>query len=101
PLTQPITWLYLGPLIVAIWLYFRVGLANPRIKFGWDKFVLAVPYIGNTMRQLAMAKFGRAFGALYSGGVPVHDAIQLASDASGNEYMRSLLYPAAGRLKEG
>ncbi len=101
PLTQPITWLYLGPLIVAIWLFFRVGLANPRIKFGWDQFVLRIPYIGNTLKQLAMAKFGRAFGALYSGGVSTPRAIELSADACGNEYMRAQLYPASKRLEEG
>lgn len=101
PLTQPITWLYLGPLIVAIWLFFKVGLANPKIKFGWDRFVLRIPYVGHTLEQLAMAKFGRAFGALYSGGVPIPRAMLLSADACGNEYVRALLYPAAGRMEEG
>jgi len=101
PLTQPITWLYLGPLVVGSWLFFKVGLANPRIRYSWDRFILGVPYVGNTLRQLAMAKFGRAFGALYAGGVGVPQAIQLAADSSGNEYTRSLLYPAATRLQDG
>lgn len=101
PLTQPITWLYVGPIVVGIWLFFRVGLANPAIKYKWDQFTLMVPYLGNTLHQLAMAKFGRAFGALYAGGVPIPRGIELAADACGNEFVRANLYPAAQRMQDG
>lgn len=100
-LTRPTTWLFLGPLIVGLFLFFRVGLANPRIKHTYDEFLLALPGFGKTVRQLCMAKFGRAFGTLYAGGVAVPRAVELAADACGNEYLRSRMYPAAGRLKEG
>ncbi len=101
PLTQPITWLYLGPICVGIYMFFTVGMANPRIKYGWDRFLLKVPYLGVTVRQLAMAKFGRAFGVLYAGGVAIPRCIELAADACGNEFMRAELHPASKRLEEG
>ncbi|MCB8932066.1 MAG: type II secretion system F family protein [Fimbriimonadaceae bacterium] len=101
PLTQPATWFVLGPLLVAIYLFVRLGLPNPRIKYNYDQVVLSIPGLGNTVKQLCMAKFGRAFGALYSGGVPVPKATQLAADACGNEYLRARIYPAAKRLEEG
>jgi type II secretory pathway component PulF len=101
PLTNPVTWLWLGPLLIGIFLYFRIGLANPRLKFGWDAFILNVPYVGETVKQLCMAKFGRALGALYKGGVPVNKAIILSADACGNEYLRSKIVPAGRRLEGG
>ncbi len=101
PLTTVATWVILGPLLVGIFLFLRVGLANPRIKHNWDRFLLLIPYLGNTLHQVAMAKFGRAFGALYRTGVPIPAAIQLAADASGNEYLRSKIYPVVGRMREG
>jgi len=101
PLTSWQTWLWLGPLCVAIFLFFRVGLANPAIKGRWDAFVSNIPYLGKILRELSMAKFGRAFGALYKGGVPVTRAIQLSADACGNEYLRAKIYPAVQTLETG
>lgn len=101
PLTQLGTWLVLAPIIVALFLFVRIGLANPRVKHVWDAFLLGIPFVGGTVRQLTMARFGRAFGVMYAGGVPMPDAVQLAADSCGNEYLRARIYPAVDRLKEG
>lgn len=101
PLTTLSTWIWLGPLIVAAFLFYRVGLANPRMKYNWDTIGSNLPYLGTTLRQLAMARFGRAFGALYKGGVPVNRALTLAADACGNEYLRARMYPATRALEGG
>lgn len=101
PLTTPSTWIWLGPLVIGIFLFLRVGLANPRVKYNWDLFILCIPFMGGTIRQLTMAKFGRAFGALYKGGIAPPRAIQLAADACGNEYLRARMYPAVEKLKSG
>ncbi len=102
PLTSPATWVILGPVLVGIFLFFRVGLANPRVKYNWDLFVLKLPFgVGRTVKEFAMSKFGRALSALYKGGVPVHRAISLAGDACGNEYLRSKIAPAGKVLESG
>lgn len=101
PLTNPVTWVWLGPLIVAAFLFFRVGLANPRIKYNWDLLILKVPYIGKTVQQVTMAKFGRAFGALYKGGVPLQKALTLSADSCGNEMLRERMYRAYRGLEGG
>lgn len=101
PLTEPGTWIWLGPLIVALFLFFRVGLANPRVKHNWDTVLSNLPYVGKTLRQLSMAKFGRAFGALYGGGVPMQKAFELGAESCGNEYLRSRMRPAYRQLETG
>ncbi|MBC8063786.1 MAG: type II secretion system F family protein [Chlorobia bacterium] len=101
PLTTIAVWVVLGPILVGAFLFFRVGLANPRIKYNWDRILLSVPYLGNTLQQFAMAKFGRAFGALYSGGVNIPKAVQLSADACGNEYLRAQIHPTSKRLETG
>lgn len=101
PLTTVSVLVVLVPILIALFLYFKIGLANPRIKYNWDAFTLKVPYVGNTVQQFAMAKFGRAFGALHQGGVSVGKAVKLAADACGNEYLRSKIYPAAAKLDQG
>lgn len=101
PLTTAAVWIILGPILIGLFLFYKIGLANPRVKYNWDGFLLKVPYLGNTLQQFAMAKFGRAFGALYSGGVSIPKAIQLSADACGNEYLRAQIHPASRRLEGG
>jgi len=101
PLTEPITWVVLTPIIIALFLFSRVGLANPRVKYNYDAVVANIPYLGGIMRQLAMARFGRALGALHRGGVPINRSVELASDACGNEWLRAKMQPAPKQLESG
>jgi type IV pilus assembly protein PilC/MSHA biogenesis protein MshG len=101
PLTTAKTWIILTPILIGLFLFFRVGLANFGVKYIWDMFISMVPFLGKTLRQMAMAKFGRAFGALYRAGVPLPKVVQLAADSCGNEYIRSKLYPASKVLEGG
>jgi type II secretory pathway component PulF len=101
PLTEPATWVVLTPLIVFLFLFFRVGVNNPRMRHSYDHVLLKIPGIGSTVHQMAMAKFSRAFAALYKGGVPMPKAVLLSADACGSDYLRSKIYPAGAALEEG
>lgn len=101
PLTNISTWYWLGPLLLAIFFFLRVGLANPSIKYGWDLITVHLPGMGKMLREIASAKFGRAFGALYRAGVPIGSAIRMSANSTGNEYMRSRIYPMAPKLESG
>ncbi|HZH98110.1 MAG TPA: type II secretion system F family protein, partial [Fimbriimonadaceae bacterium] len=81
PLTIGVTWVILGPLIVLMFLFVRVGLAQPGVKYSYDQALLSIPVIGHTIQQFAMAKFGRSFAALYRAGVPIGKAVRLSADA--------------------
>ncbi len=101
PLTTPYNWIFIGPVLLLIWYYFKVVLKKPEAKYKWDRGVLKIPYIGPTSHGFAMAKFGRSFGALYRAGVPIGESVQLSADACGNEYVRAQIYPAAGPMESG
>jgi type II secretory pathway component PulF len=101
PLTSPMNWIIVFPVLAAIWYYFNVVKKRPEALYKWDKNVLTVPYIGATSHGFAMAKFGRSFGALYKAGVPVGEGIKLAADACGNEYIRARIYPSASEIDGG
>ncbi|MBL8049049.1 MAG: type II secretion system F family protein [Chthonomonas sp.] len=101
PLMTMSTWIWLGPLLIGLFLFYRVGLANARIRYNYEGFLLAIPYIGGTVKQFAMAKFGRALGTLYAAGVPIHEAFRLSADACGNEYLRSRMMPAIRGIEGG
>lgn len=95
------TWIILALIAAGVWLYFRVGLKNPAVKLGYDRYILRLPVIGPTMHELAMARFGRAFGALHKAGVPVGDAMHHAASVCGNEELRLRMTPFFDSFREG
>lgn len=101
PLNSLFTWMWLAPLIIGLFLFFRIGLSIPTIRYQWDRMVRWIPFVGPTLTGFAMAKFGRAMGALHAAGVATPKAIGLSADACGNEYVRSQLYPARTKLERG
>lgn len=101
PLNRISTWYVLGPVLVALFLFLRAGLTLPRVRRIWDMWISNIPVIGSAVRQYSMAKFGRALGALYRGGVPIPRALQYAADACGNEHLRQRLVPATTALEHG
>lgn len=101
PLTTWSTWVCLAPWLIGLWILIKFIIPNPAAKQNWDRFILSIPYFGMTSHQLAMAKFSRAFAALYRGGVSPPDATLLSADSCGNEHLRASIYPAAKRVKEG
>lgn len=94
-------WIVVIPILVGIFLFLRIGLQNRQVRYAWDLVLLCIPFIGGTVRRLAMAKFGSAFGLLYSSGVPIHMVVPLAADACGNEFIKRQVAPAQISLMEG
>lgn len=101
PLNRLSTWIILLPILIALFLFVRVGLKRPEIKEKWDALLLAIPYINGMVRGFAMAKFGRALGALYRAGVPLADSIRFSADVMGNIPMQKRLHQVASRVQEG
>lgn len=101
PFLTPGFWFFFVPLALGGFLFVRYGLRNPRIKKGFDEALGSVPWVGKTVHGFAMAKFGRAFGALYKGGVPIPRAAALAADATGNEHLRSRMAGVPAMLESG
>lgn len=79
----------------------RYGLQVQHVKQVWDGFLLWIPGIGQMVQGFAMAKFGRAFAALYKSGVPVGESLKLSADSMGNEALRARIHPAAQKVEEG
>lgn len=101
PLTNPATWLCLGPLILGAIAFARIGMKNHAIISAVQSLALRIPGVGGMIHGFSMAKFGRAFAALYHAGMAPPRALELAADACGNESLRARMKPASDALKDG
>ncbi len=89
------------PLCIALLIGMKLAKQRPELMSTWHSFTASLPWIGDMIRGFAMARFGRAFGALYAAGVPSPKAFLLAADACGNEALRFKMQTAANDLENG
>ena len=101
PVLEPRFWFIAGPVLLGIFLFFRYGTRNPEIRTNYERVLASLPWFGNTVRQFAMAKFGRAFGALHRSGMPPSECLELASQATGNMAIERAIWPAVENLRAG
>lgn len=87
--------------IAVLWLAFRLAMRSQTFRWLWGLITVSIPWLGFTIRQLALARFGRALSALYNAGLPLSQAIRIAADACGNEYLASQLKPASSKIEAG
>jgi type IV pilus assembly protein PilC/MSHA biogenesis protein MshG len=101
PLTRITTWIWLGPLLVGGFILYKLVLPKPPARIHYHQFLVNCPGIGPMMQGFAMAKYGRAFAALYRAGVPIQENVSLAADACGNEFIQRKIQTVSRGLETG
>jgi type II secretory pathway component PulF len=82
------TFLFLGEIFLIVLIIaaiFRLTLFKSEASREiYERVKYMLPGIGDVAKKLALARFGRAFGAMYSAGVPINTAVRVAGTASGS-----------------
>jgi type IV pilus assembly protein PilC len=74
---------------------FRMG------RFVLDTVNLKLPVIGKLCSKVAVTRWTRTLGTLISAGVPILDAINVASETAGNEVFSKMLYNVHNSIRQG
>ena len=61
-----------------------VALRQPAVQRLRDAFLLRLPIVGPLVHKAALARFTRSFGLALDAGVPIVDALQVATDTTDN-----------------
>lgn len=72
------------PAFVAAVYAFRKWKATPAGAFKFDAFMLRAPVFGDLNKKVAASRFARTFGQLIRSGVPILNALDICSGATGN-----------------
>ncbi len=67
-----------------VWWLFRFLNQLPAFGAAWDNVKMLIPGMGGVSRRYATARFTRALGTLYSAGVLLPRAVDIAARACGN-----------------
>ena len=90
-----------GGTVLALWWLGRFLNQFPAFGAAWDHLKLLVPGPGGVTRRYSTARFTRALGALYGGGVLLPRAVESAARACGNRAIGERLLAAAPALNNG
>jgi type IV pilus assembly protein PilC len=66
-----------------------------------DRILLRLPYFGGLMRMYATSQLMRTLSTLLAGGLPLMNALEVASASIGNRAMAQAIGTATGRIREG
>jgi type IV pilus assembly protein PilC len=102
----------LSNIVVAnFWLILAVVVAGGFAVVSWtrqpgqrkrlDRLVLGVPWVGPTMRKFATSQAARTLATLLGGGIPLVNALEIASHAMTNRHLAAELDEVNKRVREG
>jgi type IV pilus assembly protein PilC len=83
--------------VAAFWSWLRA--AGNRRRF--DRWTLRIPMLGAIAQKFATSQAARTLATLLGGGIPLVNAIDVASRSIGNQYMAHELQTAAQQVREG
>jgi type II secretory pathway component PulF len=84
-----------------LWWLARFLYQLPEVAAAWDGIKLLIPGLGGVVRRYATARFCRALGTLYSGGVNLTRAVEISARACGNGAITKRLLDNASVLNFG
>ena len=89
------------PMLIAVIITLKLLFQFEFVRLLWDCVKIVPPVIGTAARKIAMSRFSRALALLYSAGLTVSEAVQVAADASSNIYVARKIKYSLPALREG
>lgn len=83
------------------WVFLRRYAATARGHEAIDRLRLRVPLLGDIFLRFALSEYARSLSTLLAGGIPLVQALEVATSAVGNAWVRRKVEPAIGEVREG
>jgi MSHA biogenesis protein MshG len=88
-------------ILIAVYLFVKTLPKCGVIRLPFDTFVLFIPLLRKPLFNLALSRFCRSFYMLYSAGIPITRASELAVNLTGNVVVSQLVSGAAKSVVAG
>ena len=104
---------FVSDLLVAYWyvillalLALAVGVrialhVNPLARLRFDRIKLGLPFVGEILRKIILARFANTFSLLYASGIPILESIRTTQGVVGNLVVRRGLERVEELIGEG
>jgi len=85
----------------SVLICFRYGLKNQRFKLFVHRQILHAPFINRMARGINTARYASTLSILNSSGVPLVEAMSIAGEVLGNQFLKLKVADATQKVKEG
>ncbi len=93
-------WAVIG--LIGAGVYFlRRYMGTPEGRLKMDQHKMRMPFVGDLIRKIEVARFARTLGTLTRSGVPILEALRLVKDIIVNQVIAGSLDGIYRRVKEG
>lgn len=86
---------------IGLVLFVRWLLTQPPMRLAWDKKKFALPLLGRITRSSNAARYANTLAILTSAGVPLVEAMNIASEVVANVWLKRRLQEATQTVSEG
>jgi type IV pilus assembly protein PilC len=93
-------WLLLFPIAAGVY-GFRRYRDTPKGKRNLDTLSLKIPILGVVFRKIAIARFVQTLASALASGVPILQALTIASNTAGNAVIQDAVTEASNKIREG
>lgn len=100
-LSNPIGFLGFILSMVTLFGLYRYYNSTDEGKFVIDKYKMKIPVFGNLIRKIQLTEFSRLMAMLIQSGIPIIEAIEITTDAMGNEVFRRILDESKSEISKG
>ncbi|MDI9244961.1 type II secretion system F family protein [Marinobacter sp. CHS3-4] len=88
-------------IVIAIFVFKEALRRSQKFSDFIDKYLLKLPIVGEILDKSAVAKFGRVLSTTFASGVPLVDALESVSGATGNAVYRDAVLQIRDDVSSG
>jgi type IV pilus assembly protein PilC len=77
-------WAIFGVIAGAIFAFIYAYKRSAKMQHGFDRMMLKIPVIGQVLHNAAVARYARTLATTFKAGVPLVEALDITSGATGN-----------------
>ena len=94
-------WWIVPPMGLGAWIWWRRWTRTESGHRRRDSWLLALPIFGSLFLKVAVGRFARLFGILFSAGIPAASALKIVADGVGNAVVADEVLAMRERLSRG
>jgi type IV pilus assembly protein PilC len=80
---------------------FAAWIRQPGQRAQFDRALLTIPFVGETVRKFVTAQMARTLGTLLGGGIPLVNSLEVTARSVGNQHMGRELDVVTQNVREG
>lgn len=94
-------WYLLLGIFVVLVVAVRQALKTEKGRYGWDRYKLKIPLVGDIILRSTLVRFSRGFNMSYTAGIPLSQALGFTARAVSNSYIGEKIESIRNGIERG